>query len=153
MTPHMIYNTKNALIIVVIIASCIGVGILAALWATNFEPNFPVLEPRPFPPNTTSFVGDFEFYYTAKTVISSVNITLVSILLATYLVLYKKTRSEFVLGLILFALVFLLYTLVSNPITQFLFGFRAFGLGPFAMLPDLFAFVALIVLLYLTLKY
>jgi hypothetical protein len=33
------------------------------------------------------------------------------------------------------------------------FGFRAFGLGPFAMLPDLFTFGALVVLLYLSIKY
>jgi hypothetical protein len=46
----------------------------------------------------------------------------------------------------------LLNALVSNPLLQFGFGFRAFGLGPFAMLPDLFTFFALVVLLYLTLK-
>jgi hypothetical protein len=33
------------------------------------------------------------------------------------------------------------------------FGFRLFGLGPFAMLPDLFTFAALAVLLYLSVKY
>ena len=116
-------------------------------------PSIPALEPRPFPRDKTSFIGDFEFYYTAKTVISSINITLVSILLATYISLYRKTKSEFVIGLILFAVVFLLYTLVSSPIMQFVLGFRAFGLGPFAMLPDLFASIALGVLLYPTLKY
>jgi hypothetical protein len=33
------------------------------------------------------------------------------------------------------------------------FGFYAFGLGPFAMLPDLFTCLALTVLLYLTFEY
>jgi len=33
------------------------------------------------------------------------------------------------------------------------FGFRPFGLGPFALLPDLFTFGALAVLLYLSIKY
>jgi hypothetical protein len=33
------------------------------------------------------------------------------------------------------------------------FGFRPFGLGPFAMLPDLFTLGALAVLLYLSVKY
>jgi hypothetical protein len=33
------------------------------------------------------------------------------------------------------------------------FGFRPFGLGPFAMLPDIFTCIALSVLLYLTIKY
>ena len=149
MASYMSNKIKISLIIVLVVA----VGVFTALWAMNFEPSFPVLEPRPFPRDRPSFIGDFELYYIAKTVISSVNITLVSILLATYISLYRKTRSEFVIGLILFALVFLLYTLVSNPIMQFVFGFRAFGLGPFAMLPDLFASIALGVLLYLTLKY
>jgi hypothetical protein len=116
-------------------------------------PSIPALEPRPFSRDKNGFIGDFEFYYTARTVISSISITLVSILWAMYISLYRKTKSEFVVGLILFALVFLLYTLVSSPIMQFVFGFRAFGLGPFAMLPDLFASIALGVLLYLTLKY
>ena len=149
MKPYMSNKFKISLIIVLVIT----VGVLAALWAMNFERSTPMLEPRTFPRDRQSFMGDFEFYYIANTVISSVNVTLVSILLAAYVILYRKTRSEFVIGLILFALVFLLYTLVSNPIMQFVFGFRALGLGPFAMLPDLFASIALGVLLYLTLKY
>ncbi len=149
MASYMSNKMKIFLIIVLVIT----IGVFAALWAINFEPIFPLLEPRPFPRDRPSFIGDFEFYYIAKTVISSVNVTLIIILLATYVSLYKKTRSEFVIGLILFALIFLLYALVSNPIMQFVFGFQAFGLGPFAMLPDLFASLALGVLLYLTLEY
>lgn len=41
----------------------------------------------------------------------------------------------------------------SDPIVQVIFGYRAFGLRPFSMLPDLFSSIALSVLLYLTLKY
>lgn len=135
-----------------IVALVITVSILAALWAINFEPAHPVWEPRPFP-RDRPIIGDLEFFYTVKTVISSVNITLVSILLGTYISLYRKTKSEFVIGLIILAIVLLLYALVSNPIIIHIFGFRAFGLGPFAMLPDLFTSVALAVLLYFTLKY
>ena len=149
MASHMSNKIRISVIIVIIIA----VGVLSALWAMNFERSFPILEPRPFPPNRHSFIGDFQLYYIVKTVLSSINITLVSILLLTYVSLYKKMRSEFLIGLILFTLIFLLYALVSNPVVQFIFGFSAFGLGPFAMLPDLFASIALGVLLYLTLKY
>jgi hypothetical protein len=55
-------------------------------------------------------------------------------------------------GLILFSVVLLFYALASDPIVQVAFGYRAFGLGPFAMLPDLFSLIGLTVLLYLTLK-
>lgn len=97
--------------------------------------------------------GDIELYYTAKTVVSTVNMTLVIILMLTYIAIYRKTKSEFTVGLIIFSTILLLYTLASNPMMQWTFGFRAFGLGPFAMLPDLFTCVALAVLLYLTVKY
>lgn len=102
------------------------------------------------PPNIP--IPDIELFYTAKSVISTVNVALVSILLLIYLDVYRKTKAQFALGLIIFSLVLLFYTLSSNPFMQTLFGFRAFGLGPFAMLPDAFTFVALIILLYLGLK-
>jgi len=96
---------------------------------------------------------DIELFYTAKAVISSINATLLVWLLITYISIYRKTRSEFTIGLIIFSIVLLLYALASNPILHWTFGFGAFGLGPFAMLPDLFTCIALIVLLYLTIRY
>jgi len=97
--------------------------------------------------------GDLEYFYTIKVVVSSVNVTLVLILLFTYIDIYRRTKSSFTIGLIIFSIILLLYTVTSNPILQWPFGFRAFGLGPFAMLPDLFACVALSVLVYLSVKY
>jgi hypothetical protein len=97
--------------------------------------------------------GDIELFYTIKTVISTVNITLVIILLFTYIDIYRRTKASFTIGLIIFSTILLLYTITSNPILQWPFGFRASGLGPFAMLPDLFACVALSILVYLSVKY
>ncbi|MBC7130472.1 hypothetical protein H5T51_04545 [Candidatus Bathyarchaeota archaeon] len=74
-------------------------------------------------------------------------------LTAIYADIYRKTRSEFTIGLIIFSAALLLYALTSNPIIIRAFGFRPLGLGPFALLPDLFAFAALMVLLYLSFKY
>jgi hypothetical protein len=96
--------------------------------------------------------GDIELFYTVKTVISTVNVVLVIMLLLNYVDIYRKTKSEFTIGLILFSLILLLYTLASTPIMHWLFGFSAFGLGPFVMLPDILACIALSVLLYLSLK-
>lgn len=97
--------------------------------------------------------GDIELFYTVKTVVSTINATLLIFLLITYIDIYMKTKSEFTIGLMIFSMVLLLYALTTNPLVQWIFGFRAFGLGPFAMLPDLFTCAALAVLLYLTLKY
>ncbi|MEM1586384.1 MAG: hypothetical protein QXX99_04935 [Candidatus Bathyarchaeia archaeon] len=102
------------------------------------------------PPNVP--IPDLELFYTARSIITTVNVTLVLILLMVYMDAYKKTGAQFALGLIIFSLILLLYTLSSNPFIQMLFGFRAFGLGPFAMLPDMLALIALIILLYLSLK-
>jgi hypothetical protein len=100
-----------------------------------------------------SIPGDMELYYTVQTAVSTVNLTLLIILLVTYINIYVKTRSEFTIGLIIFSTVLLLNALASNPLLDLVFGFRAFGLGPFAMLPDLFTLFALTVLLYFIFKY
>jgi len=135
-----------------ILATLIVVAILATLWATStfWFPTSPWEHHWPPPQNIP---GDIEFFYIAKTVVSTINVTLLIFLLLTYIDVYRKTRSEFTIGLIIFSMVFLLNALASNPLVTWVFGFRAFGLGPFALLPDLFTFVALAVLLYLSIKY
>jgi len=134
-----------------ILATLIVVAILAALWASStfWFPRYP-WGPRPRPPE---ILGDIEFFYTAKTVVSTINVTLLIFLLLIYVSIYGKTRSEFTIGLIIFSVVLLLNALASNPLVMWIFGFQPFGLGPFAVLPDLFIFAALAVLLYLSVKY
>ena len=136
-----------------VLGTLIVVAILAALWTTFrfWLPPSPPWEHRlPLPQNIP---GDIEFFYTAQTVVSTINVTLLIILLFTYAGIYKKTRSEFTIGLIIFSAIFLLNALASNPLVIWVFGFRPFGLGPFAMLPELFTSAALAVLLYLSVKY
>jgi len=135
-----------------ILATLIVVAILAALWASStfWFPRFP-WGPRPRPPE--NIPGDIEFFYVTKTVVSTINVTLLIFLLLIYVSIYRKTRSEFTIGLIIFSMVLLLNALASNPLVIRTFGFQLFGLGPFAMLPDLFTFAALAVLLYLSVKY
>ncbi len=135
-----------------ILGTIIVVAIVAALWATSriwFSP-FP-FERRP--PPRMNIPGDIELYYTAKAVVSSINVTLSIFLLFIYVSIYRKTRSEFTIGLIIFSTVILLNALASNPLVIWAFGFQAFGLGPFALLPDLFTLAALTVLMYLSVKY
>jgi hypothetical protein len=138
------------------------VAVFADYLATQNSPtpSISIFEPRPVPfdtfhfevDNYYSYMGDIELFYKIKTILSSINATLLVFLLATYVDMYKKIQSEFTFGLIIFSLTLLLYALSSNPLLQWLFGYRAFGLGPFAMLPDLFTTLALAVLLYLTMK-
>jgi len=150
MNSHMNKNLKIGLVIAV---TLIAIALLAALWASSNFP-FPPSEfpQRRFPPSE-DIRWDFEFFYVVQTVLSTVNVALLLFLLTTYIDIYRKTRSQFTIGLIIFSLVFLLRALTANPLFMWVFGFRAFGLGPFALLPDLFEFIALTILLYLSVKY
>jgi hypothetical protein len=147
-------NERTWLIVAIVTA----VAILAALWAASTF-SFPVFpwepwEPREhhLPPPYTN-PEDIEFFYTAEAVVSTVNVTLSIILLITYVSIYMKTKSEFTIGLTIFSAVLLLHALASNPLLRWSFGYLPIGLGPFALLPDLFTFGALVVLLYLSIKY
>ena len=156
MTSVFSRNTKRLLIPVTLLA----VALLAAYWAMTTEPFATELgRPRdfgsrfPLPPDERRYPGDLELYYTIRTVVTTVNATLASMLLIAYIDIYRRIKSEFTIGLGLFSVVLLLYALVSNPLLHSVFGFWAVGLGPFAMLPDLFACIALSLLLYLSLRY
>ena len=91
--------------------------------------------------------GDFEIFYTIKAVLASVNTFLLIILSSIYWEVYSDTGLEFSLGLVIFSFALLLYSLVSNPLLVSVMGFRGSGLGPFAMLPDLFTCIASFTLL------
>ncbi len=97
--------------------------------------------------------GDLAVYYTLKSFLSTLNIVLLSILLVLYVSAYSQARSEFLVGLIIFDVAMLLCALTSDPLIYGGFGFHGAGLGPFAMLPDLFSLVAVSVLLLQAVRY
>jgi hypothetical protein len=91
--------------------------------------------------------GDNEIYYTFKAVLASVNAFLLITLSTIYLKVYADTGLDFSLGLVVFSVALLLYSLTSNPLLVSVMGYRGSGLGPFAMLPDLFTCIASFTLL------
>jgi hypothetical protein len=145
---------KSRLWLLVIVIGLILVGILAAVWASL---TFDIITSSRFPfrplPAPEFNPADLEFYYIAKTVVSTINIALLVFLIATYVTIYSKTKSEFTIGLLIFAVIFLIKDLTASPFITGAFGFRLYGLGPFALLPDVFELAALSVLLYLSVKY
>ncbi len=94
--------------------------------------------------------GDLEVYYSLKTVLASVNAFLLLSLTVTYLKVYQETGLEFSLGMVIFSVALLLYAFASNPLLVRYAGFMGSGLGPFAMLPDLFTCIAAFTLLYIS---
>ncbi len=141
---------SNLKIWTVVTITLVAIALLAGFWAVSTLPSS-LFPQRPMPPGVVRF--DFEFFYVAQTVVSSVNVALLCYLLTTYIDIYRKIKSPFTFGLIVFSAVFLLRTLTANPLFMQVFGYVAFGLGPFALLPELFEFLALVVLLYLSVKY
>jgi hypothetical protein len=135
-----------------VVAIIAAAAIFAAFWALNInQPTFSPFQPRS--PPSVGISGDFEYFYVVFTVISTINIALLVILVLIYADIYNKTRSHFTIGLVIFAVVFLMKDLFSSPFVIGLFSYRAYGLGPFAFLPGIFEFAALSVLLYLSIKY
>lgn len=91
----------------------------------------------------------FETFLGVKVFISTLNIVLICALLWNYMRIYKEIPNRFTLSLIIFSLALLLYAVFSNPFIPFLLGFKhGVGLGPFTFLPDMFATIAVIILLY-----
>jgi hypothetical protein len=148
-------NVRTRLILTtLIVVAVVVVAVVVGLWATPafWLPTSPFRYRLP-PPGYIPPSGDIELFYTVEAVVSTINVMLSIVLLLTYISIYRKTRSEFTIGLTIFSAVFLLNALASSPLFRGAFGYRPFGLGPFTMLPDLFTFGALLVLLYLSVRY
>jgi hypothetical protein len=154
MDNQMIKKSNNRLVLTLLLVAMLAlVAVLAAFWFINVnEQQFPDFGQRRTPPS--GFIaGDLEYFYAAFTIISTLNIALLILLLSVFLDIYRKTKSPFTIGLIIFATAFLVKDLTSSPLVISLSGFRAYGLGPFEFIPGLFEFFALTVLLYLSIKY
>ena len=92
---------------------------------------------------------ELAFLLSAKLFVSTFNVVVLVALVATYLSVYRDIPNQFTLSLLLFCLALLLYALTSNPLVQLYLGFRGDAqLGLFTFLPDLFAGVAVVALLY-----
>jgi hypothetical protein len=144
---------NKSLKILVLLTILLASASLAVLGVSYFKdqsrpPTFP-FGPRSYFPNP----ADLDFYYVARTVLSTVNIVLLVVLIVNYVSIFLKTRSEFTVGLILFAVFFLIKDITWSPFVVRFAGFDVFGLGPFAFLPDVFELIALSVLLYLSVEY
>lgn len=89
------------------------------------------------------------FLVLVKLLVTTFNVVALLALTGTYVSVYRDLPNQFTLSLILFSVALLLYAVTSNPLFPLVFGFRGgVGLGPFTFIPDLFASVAIVVLLY-----
>ena len=153
MEKQMYKNTKIVLLLAILIIVALG----TAIWASYayFKP-FSPFSPQPpspnqgNPPPSQGIAGDLEVFYVAEAVVSSLNIALLVFLLVSNADIFHRTRSKFTFGLLIFSAAFLVKDLTSSPLVIWVFGYHQQGLGPFAFVPDLFEFVVLCALLYIS---
>ncbi len=142
----------QTLVLLAILLAASAVAILLTAYAVDDSTTSQQRSPfsrGPYLPNA----ADLDFYYVARTVFSTINIVLLVVLIINYVSIYLKTRSEFTIGLTMFAVFFLIKDITWSPFVVYLSGYNMFGLGPFAFLPDLFELIGLSMLLYLTVRY
>jgi phosphoglycerol transferase MdoB-like AlkP superfamily enzyme len=140
-------NNKKLTVILQVIVTSVVVAFIGLILATFILPP-PQTTPPPIPEPDRVLM---DIYLKVKTMISLVNIVFIISLMSIYYGIYRQVKSKFTMGLIIVMLVLLMYALSSNPIIHVLFGYQAQGLGPFAMMPDIFTTIALGVLLYISL--
>lgn len=88
-----------------------------------------------------------------KALVTLGNLILLLCLLFIYARSYEQIKSKFALGLIAFIVLLIMHAITSNPLFHYTCGYRRmYVLGWIGILPDVFEFVALSVLLYISLK-
>jgi len=131
---------KNTTKLAVVLAAVMIAGAIGLALTELFLP----------PVAGTGMQGQSGFYLRTKSVMTTINMALAMVLIAGYLKLYSEVRSRFTLGLLLAMFSLFIYAATSNPLVHAFSGFCLSGLGPFTMIPDLFAAVALGILVYLS---
>ena len=147
MTENNEMNNKKRTVLLPIIVIAITVAIIGLVLASLILPP-PETAPPPIQQPDRVLM---DIYLKVKTMVSLVNIVFIISLVGIYRGIYRQVKSQFTMGLIIVMLVLLMYALSSNPLIHVLFGYQAQGLGPFAMMPDIFTTFALGLLLYISL--
>ncbi|MDD5503520.1 MAG: hypothetical protein PHH26_08705 [Candidatus Thermoplasmatota archaeon] len=93
-----------------------------------------------------------EIYILIKSALTTSNILLSLILIFTYFRLYRQVGSGFTLAILVAMFAMLAYSVTSHPMIHAICGYCVAGLGPFIIIPDVFATLALGVLLYVGLE-
>jgi uncharacterized membrane protein (UPF0182 family) len=148
-------DTKILTLITVVLVSSI-LAVFMSAYVINLQQfqNFLPFSRQPqFQPQIT--FAEIQLINIVKLIFSTINIVLLTVLVLNYVSIYLKTRSGFTVGLLIFAIAFLIKDIAANPM---LAGNRILfpGVGEFALLffilPDFLELVALLVLVYLSIK-
>lgn len=92
--------------------------------------------------------GFVESVLLLKTFLTSFSIIVLSALVVNYFRIYRQMPTSTSRTLTVFSASLLFYALSASPLIQILAGFQLITVGPFTYLPDLFAAVASVAILY-----
>lgn len=145
---------KNKLLITLFVALLVSASIVTVYAQPAPPPDDNPWRPR-FNESSPEFIDKFErqieSYVKFRIVLSSINLVLYGYLLFLYATLFNETRSKFSLGLMSLSGVLLIYSLVSNPLIYVLLrGTQPVWHIVFNNVPDVFATVAAVIMIYLT---
>ena len=90
--------------------------------------------------------------YMLGTIIVCMNLCLLLGLFGSYISSFRKTKSSFLLGLVVFLGVLFMKSLLSLPIISIMLGNSLYQSGIFSILPNMFETIALIILFYLSME-
>ncbi len=148
-------KTKLATGLMILAMVVVAIGVVSAL------SNFGMQSPRGMQEGTQLIGGKQPLegvrpnmlLVNIKALITLGNLVLLLCLLFLYAKNYGQIKSQFAMGLIAFIVLLIMQALTSNPFVPGMWGFRRLPImGFFAIVPDVFEFVALSILLYISLK-
>ena len=103
------------------------------------------------PEDIHDFESQIENYVKFRVVLSSINMILYGYILYMYAILYNETKSKFSLGLMALSGVLLIYSVTSNPLFfSLLRSSKPIWSSVFNIIPDAFASIAAVIMIYLT---
>ena len=145
-TPWASVVIVGLLVVIIVVL----IGPLNTLNSIFSNPGRPFLE-RLTPQQLEEISNLLVFYIKGRTVLALINTGLLLYLIALYVGIYRETKSNFSLCLVLFSATLLLYSVTSNPILIWLNGFQEANiLSIFNFLPDVFTTLASAILIYLS---
>jgi hypothetical protein len=145
-TPWVSIAIVGLLVVIIIVL----IGPMNTLNSIFSNPGRPFLE-RLTPQQLEEISNLLVFYIKGRTVLALINTGLLLYLIALYAGIYRETKSNFSLCLVLFSATLLLYSVTSNPILIWLNGFQEANiLNIFNFLPDIFTTLASAILIYLS---
>ncbi len=145
-TPWVSIAIVGLLVVIIIVL----IGPMNTLNSIFSNPGRPFLE-RLTPQQLEEISNLLVFYIKGRTVLALINTGLLLYLIALYVSIYRETKSNFSLCLVLFSATLLLYSVTSNPILIWLNGFQEANiLNIFNFLPDIFTTLASAILIYLS---